>query len=47
MDQVEGFRLYLSVAEGDELKLAGAPRRVQSTFVGGVKSLPITYKVAD
>ncbi|MEJ2631724.1 MAG: DUF2207 domain-containing protein [Acidihalobacter sp.] len=27
LDQVEGFRLYLSVAEGDELKLAGPPRQ--------------------
>jgi uncharacterized membrane protein len=26
LDQIEGFRLYLSVAEGDELKLAGPPQ---------------------
>ena len=26
LDQIEGFRLYLSVAEADELKLAGPPR---------------------
>lgn len=32
MDAIEGFRLYLDVAEGDELKLAGAPRRTPSLF---------------
>jgi cytochrome P450 len=29
----------------DTVELAGAPRLVQSTFVGGVKSLPIRYSV--
>ena len=28
----------------DEVELAGEPRRVQSTFVGGVKRLPISYR---
>ncbi|UVO53672.1 cytochrome P450 [Sphingomonas sp. SUN039] len=28
----------------DHLELAGEPRRVQSTFVGGVKRLPIRYR---
>lgn len=32
MDAIEGFRLYLDVAEGDELKLAGAPRRTPTLF---------------
>jgi uncharacterized membrane protein YgcG len=32
MDEVEGFRLYLSVAEADELKLAGAPRKTPGLF---------------
>lgn len=32
MDQVEGFRLYLSVAEGDELQLARAPRKTPGLF---------------
>ena len=32
MDQVEGFRLYLSVAEGDELELAGAPRKTPGLY---------------
>jgi uncharacterized membrane protein YgcG len=32
MDEIEGFRLYLSVAEGDELKLAGAPRKTPQLF---------------
>lgn len=28
----------------DDIAIAGTPRRVESTFVGGVKSLPITFK---
>jgi uncharacterized membrane protein YgcG len=32
MDEIEGFRLYLSVAEGDELELAGAPRKTPGLF---------------
>jgi hypothetical protein len=32
MDAIEGFRLYLDVAEGDELKLAGAPRKTPTLF---------------
>jgi len=32
MDEIEGFRLYLDVAEGDELKLAGAPRKTPGLF---------------
>ncbi len=32
MDDIEGFRLYLDVAEGDELKLAGAPRKTPGLF---------------
>jgi uncharacterized membrane protein YgcG len=32
MDEIEGFRLYLSVAEGDELALAGAPRKTPGLF---------------
>ncbi|HEY7758173.1 MAG TPA: DUF2207 domain-containing protein [Burkholderiales bacterium] len=32
LDQIEGFRLYLDVAEGDELKLAGAPRKTPGLF---------------
>lgn len=32
MDEIEGFRLYLTVAEGDELALAGAPRKTPSLF---------------
>ncbi len=31
----------------DDVELAGTPRSVQSTFVGGVKSLPIRYKVRE
>ena len=31
----------------DAVELAGTPRLVQSTFVGGVKSLPIRYKVRE
>ena len=29
----------------DDIELAGEPRYVQSTFVGGLKTLPIRYKV--
>jgi uncharacterized membrane protein YgcG len=32
MDEIEGFRLYLSVADGDELELAGAPRKTPGLF---------------
>jgi uncharacterized membrane protein YgcG len=32
MDEIEGFKLYLEVAEGDELKLAGAPRKTPGLF---------------
>ena len=32
MDEIEGFKLYLSVAEGDELKLAGAPRKTPGLY---------------
>jgi uncharacterized membrane protein YgcG len=32
MDDIEGFRQYLEVAEGDEIKLAGAPRKTPSLF---------------
>ncbi|MEJ2061338.1 MAG: DUF2207 domain-containing protein [Gammaproteobacteria bacterium] len=32
LDEIEGFRLYLSVAEGQELKLAGAPRVDAATY---------------
>jgi uncharacterized membrane protein YgcG len=32
MDEIEGFRLYLSVAEGDELELAGAPRKTPGLY---------------
>ena len=32
LDQIEGFRLYLSVAEKDALKLAGAPRVDQKLY---------------
>ena len=32
MDEIEGFRLYLAVAEGDELALAGAPRKTPGLF---------------
>ena len=32
MDEIEGFRLYLDVAEGDELKLVGAPRKTPGLF---------------
>jgi uncharacterized membrane protein YgcG len=32
MDAIEGFRLYLSVAEGDELQLAGAPRKTPGLY---------------
>jgi uncharacterized membrane protein YgcG len=32
MDEIEGFRLYLSVAEGDELALAGAPRKTPGLY---------------
>jgi len=32
MDEIEGFRLYLDVAEGDELKLVDAPRLTVSLF---------------
>jgi len=32
MDEIEGFKLYLSVAEDDELKLAAAPRRTPGLF---------------
>ena len=31
----------------DDVELAGTPRLVQSTFVGGVKSLPVRYKVRE
>jgi len=32
LDEIEGFKLYLDVAEGDELKLAGAPRKTPGLF---------------
>jgi len=32
MDQAEGFRLYLNVAEGDELKMAGGPNMTTHLF---------------
>jgi uncharacterized membrane protein YgcG len=32
MDEVDGFRLYLEVAEGDEIKLAQAPRTTPGLF---------------
>jgi hypothetical protein len=32
MDEIEGFRQYLDVAEGDEIKLAGAPRKTPGLF---------------
>lgn len=32
MDRIEGFRLYLDVAEGDELKLQGAPALTPRLF---------------
>jgi len=32
LDRVDGFRLYLEVAEGDELKLAGGPRKTPALF---------------
>jgi uncharacterized membrane protein YgcG len=32
LDQIEGFRLYLDVAEGDEIKLIGAPRKTPALF---------------
>jgi uncharacterized membrane protein YgcG len=32
MDEIEGFRLYLDVAEGDELKLTGAPRKTPALY---------------
>ena len=31
----------------DDVALAGTPRLVQSTFVGGVKSLPVRYRVRE
>jgi uncharacterized membrane protein YgcG len=32
LDEIEGFRLYLDVAEGDEIKLIGAPRKTPALF---------------
>jgi uncharacterized membrane protein YgcG len=32
LDEIEGFRLYLNVAEGDEIKLITAPRRTPALF---------------
>ena len=32
MDEIEGFKLYLSVAEDDELRLAGLPRRTPALY---------------
>jgi len=32
MDEIEGFRQYLEIAEGDEIKLVGAPRKTPSLF---------------
>jgi uncharacterized membrane protein YgcG len=32
IDQAEGFRLYLDVAEGDELKMRGAPTKTTDLF---------------
>lgn len=32
MDEIEGFKLYLEVAERDELMLAGAPRKTPGLF---------------
>jgi uncharacterized membrane protein YgcG len=32
LDEIEGFKLYLEVAEGDELKLAGAPRKTPQLY---------------
>jgi cytochrome P450 len=29
----------------EDIELAGEPRYVQSTFVGGLKSLPIRYRM--
>jgi uncharacterized membrane protein YgcG len=32
LDEIEGFRLYLDVAEGDEIRLIGAPRKTPALF---------------
>jgi uncharacterized membrane protein YgcG len=32
LDDIEGFRQYLDVAEGDEIKLVGAPRKTPGLF---------------
>ena len=32
IDEIEGFTLYLEVAEGDELKIAGAPRKTPALY---------------
>jgi uncharacterized membrane protein YgcG len=32
LDEIDGFRLYLEVAEGDEIKLVGAPRKTAALF---------------
>jgi uncharacterized membrane protein YgcG len=37
MDQIQGFRLFLDVAEGDDLRLAGAPQMTPRLFE---KNLP-------
>ena len=30
----------------DSIELAGEPKRIQSVFVGGLKSLPLRFKAA-
>ena len=41
------IRLRELLTRVDNIAAAGPSRRVESTFVGGVKSLPISYRIAD
>ena len=43
MEMAALFRELLHRVEG--LELAGEPKYLQSTFVGGLKSLPIRYRM--
>ena len=45
MELISFMREFL--ARIDDVELAGIPRAVQSTFVGGVKNLPIRYAVRE
>jgi uncharacterized membrane protein len=50
MDQVEGFRLYLDVAEGDELRLVNAPPltvRLYERYLPAALALEVEQRWAE